>query len=193
MKVFCGFLIVFSVLFTTGFGQVSTKSSGSNKRQSEARWKYYGDKLTMQKPNLLTKKLLHDQASRDKEMLVEGVISEVCQNKGCWMVVGSGGGQVRVEFKGYKFFVPWDSEKKKVKMQGMLKSKTIDKQTAEHMAGEMKNPPAVSRDNENEQSIEVFEASGVAILDGSEMSQEQKDIIEGKKEKEGHQHEGHDQ
>jgi hypothetical protein len=108
------------------------------------------------------------------------------------MVVGTEKENVRVEFKDYKFFVPYDSEGKKVKMQGTLKMKTVSAKAAEHMAGEMKSPPVNKDSLDKEQTIVYFEATGVSILTGSDISKEQQDIIDGKKEREGHQHEEHD-
>lgn len=55
------------------------------------------------------------------ELIVEGTVREVCQAKGCWMVVGSeenGEEPVMVRFKDYGFFVPKDIAGRKVVMEG---------------------------------------------------------------------------
>jgi len=141
---------------------------------------------------MLPKLLKNPKEFVDNEVLFEGTISEVCQNKGCWMVVGDGGEHVRVEFKDYGFFVPRESQGKKVKLQGKLSDKTISPEAAEHMASEMKDPPIKSGEVKEQQNITVFVASGVLIKGGTDIDPEQKDIIEGKKEAEGHQHEDHE-
>jgi len=42
-------------------------------------------------------------------MKIEGKITEVCQAKGCWMVVVDGDTYARVTFKDYGFFVPTET------------------------------------------------------------------------------------
>lgn len=159
----------------------------SGKRASA--WTSYGKKITLKSTTSLST-LVGKQASfLGKEILTEGVIDEVCENKGCWMVVKNKDTFVRVEFKDYGFFMPWDSNGKKVKLQGALSEKTISKTTAEHMAEEMKNPPIAKDQIKDEQTIMVFVASGVSIEGGGKISAEQRDIIDGKKEKEEHKHE----
>lgn len=160
---------------------------------ASAQWKSYGEKITL-KTTLPLQTILKDQNNfMEKEVYVEGTILEVCQNKGCWMVVGTEKENIRVEFKGYKFFVPYDSEKKKVRMQGSLKKKTVSEKTVEHMTSEMTNPPTVTTDTtKKEQTMVYFEATGVEILNGSKISKEQQEIIDGKNEREDHQHEDHD-
>ena len=157
-------------------------------------WTNYGEAITLQSP-VTVRELLKKQ-KKEKEVLLEGTISEVCQNKGCWMVVGDEKQSVRVEFKDYKYFVPWDSEGKKVRLQGKLITKGVSAAAAKHMAGEMKNSPVRTKEIKPQQSITVFMASGVAIENGSAMSEEQKEIIEGKKSAPGHEeeqehHDGH--
>lgn len=154
-------------------------------------WKAFGDKITMSKTTTLSKVVKNPGEFVDKEVLLEGTISEVCQNKGCWMVVGDGGEHVRVEFKDYGFFVPRGSKGKKVKLQGKLSDKTISAEAAEHMASEMKDPPVKSEEVKGEQKITVFVATGISIKGGADLDPEQKEIIDGKKESEGHQHETH--
>jgi hypothetical protein len=161
------------------------------KSATTSEWRSYGDAITLKKPASFVKALKNKKQYGEKEILLEGTISEVCQNKGCWMVVDADKSHLRVEFKDYGFFVPWDSEGKKVRMQGIIHEKKVSAKSAEHMASEMKNPP-VGKDNlEGEQTITVFTASAVAIKGGSDISTEQQEIIDGKKEKEGHQHEEH--
>ena len=151
-------------------------------------WRSYGQGVILQKPTSLGAVLSNKSAHLKKEVMIEGTISEVCENKGCWMVVEDGGKNVRVEFKDYGFFVPWDSKGKKVRLQGSLQSKTISVAAAEYMASEMKDPPIAKGKTRKEQKITVFVATGVAIEGGSEISDEQKAIIEGKVKKDGEEH-----
>lgn len=190
MKVLCSFVSVFLLLVSGNVsGQQSAKSPPAKAKQSGKQWNDYGDRLTMKKVTPLNKVTSGEKAFMNKEILTRGIISEVCQNKGCWMVVDDGGEHIRVEFKDYKFFIPWDSEGKEVMLQGTPTQKTISDKAAEHMASEMKHPPVKPGDVKKEQTLTVFIASGVRILGGSALSKEQQEIISGGKEREGHQHE----
>lgn len=71
-----------------------------------------------------------------KTVKTEGVISTVCQQKGCWMTLKSGDSSVRVTFKDYGFFVPKDSAGMTVVMEGVFSLKTIPEATAKHYAEE---------------------------------------------------------
>lgn len=175
------------MLSVSTFGQETQKAKEG---KGTTAWKTYGAELTQKEITPLAKVLKNIEKYRDKVMLVEGTITEVCQNKGCWMMVDDKGTQVRVEFNNYGFFVPWDSEGKKVRLQGTVRRKKISEKMAEHMAAEMKKPP-VEMGKKGEQEITVFIASGVAIEGGSEISEEQRAIIEGKKTKEGQDHKKH--
>ncbi|MDZ7362489.1 MAG: DUF4920 domain-containing protein [candidate division KSB1 bacterium] len=121
-----------------------------------------------------------------KTVTVEGVISDVCQNKGCWLIMTDGKQQLRVRFEGYSFFVPWDAKDKKIKAQGVVKMKTIDEKTAKHWAEEQSNPEVKPEDIKGEQRVYMMTASGVAIEKGGAISKEQQDVIDGKKKKDGH-------
>jgi len=64
-----------------------------------------------------------------------GMISEVCQRKGCWVVLADGPHHVRVTFKDYGFVVPTDASGEAL-VFGMLQEATVDLDAAEHLAEE---------------------------------------------------------
>ncbi|HZY10099.1 MAG TPA: DUF4920 domain-containing protein [Bacteroidota bacterium] len=176
-------------LSTALFAQIQGDKKSSEEKN---KWTRYGSKITL-KNSTPMKDLLGDKKRfGKKEILIESVISEVCQNKGCWMVLGDSDINIRVEFKDYKFFVPWDAEGKKVWVQGILSEKTIGAETAKHMAGEMKQSPIKKDEIKDQQTITVFIASGVAIEGGGEIGTEQEEVIKSTKEREGHKHENND-
>jgi len=160
----------------------SPASKKGHQSGTDGSWKIYGSKLTLEEVTPLSEALSKLETSSSGEILVCGEVAEVCQGKGCWMVVVCGDSHVRVEFKDYEFFVPWDSEGKKVKLQGRLEEKKITSAAAKHMVEEMKFPPVKKEDIEDENVITVFVASAVAMEGGSEIGEEQRAIIEGKKE-----------
>ncbi|MFY9225164.1 MAG: DUF4920 domain-containing protein [Blastocatellia bacterium] len=98
----------------------------------------------------------------NKPVTVEGQIARVCQAKGCWMELTEKEGDpgLRISFKDYGFFVPTDSQGKKVKAEGALELKVVKKDEAEHYIAEgskMKQNPDGSA------NIVNLVASGVEI------------------------------
>ena len=71
-------------------------------------------------------------------VLVEGLIEQVCTNKGCWMqlVPAAGEAGMRVTFKNYAFFVPLDSKGMIARAEGVTKTRTLSKKEADHLEGE---------------------------------------------------------
>lgn len=63
---------------------------------------------------------------------VSGNITEVCQKKGCFMVLTQGEHHARVKFKDYGFFVPKDSAGRKAVIFGELISATLTAEQANH-------------------------------------------------------------
>jgi hypothetical protein len=140
-------------------------------------WSTYGAPITSTKPVRL------DRAAAkhlNQEILVQGKISDVCSNKGCWMTVKDGKQEVRVEFKDYGFFVPWSASGKPVKMQGVLTEKTMSPEDQEHIASEAKQGGGVGEPSKEPKKLLVFTASGVAIQGGGELPAEQQAKIGGK-------------
>ena len=100
-------------------------------------------------------------AMHGKEVLIAGEIIDVCQKKGCWLVVSDGTSQMRVTFKDYGFFVPIYSSDKKVLIQGVVSEEEIPEDMAKHYAEESKgeDPDAIS----GPQKVVTMVATGVVI------------------------------
>lgn len=94
---------------------------------------------------------------------LEGEIEDVCQKKGCWMVLKDGDQTVRVRFKDYAFFVPRDAKGREVVVQGLAKAETISEEVAKHYAEEGENPEEAAKIKGPQQVIS-FTATGVVIL-----------------------------
>lgn len=69
----------------------------------------------------------------------KGRITEVCQNKGCWMVLEDGGAYARVFMSGHSFSVPKDVRNQAI-VYGTLSVKQLDAKEIEHLAGEGSKP-----------------------------------------------------
>jgi len=95
-------------------------------------------------------------------VVVEGVITNACERKGCWMQLKpvDGDQNVRVTFKDYGFFVPLDSKGMKARAEGVTTVKKLSKQEADHLEEE----GAKLKRNEDGSAIEVsFVANGVEL------------------------------
>jgi hypothetical protein len=75
-------------------------------------------------------------STESRTIAVEGKVADVCQMKGCWMVLTDGTRAVRTTFKDYGFFVPKDLSGRTVVAEGVLARETVDEETRRHYAGE---------------------------------------------------------
>lgn len=172
---------IISSLFTVLFGAAIL--FGQTPAAKE--WTVYGKKLAEPKTVSVTE-ALKEVPQDGKTVAIAGTISDVCTNKGCWLIMTDGTKQLRVQFEGYSFFVPWDAKGKKIKAQGVVKMKAIDEKAAKHWAEEQSNPEVKPESIKGTQNMYILTATGVAIENGGPLSQEQQDIVSGKKKKAGH-------
>ena len=94
-------------------------------------------------------------------VVVEGVVKNACERKGCWMqLTAEGVPNVRVTFKDYAFFVPLDSKGAKARAEGVTVVKTLSKKEADHLEEEgaklTRNPDGTAKEVS-------FVASGVEL------------------------------
>lgn len=148
-------------------------------------WTAYGKKMKAAK-FVSVAEALKDVPAEGKAIAVEGTITDVCTNKGCWLIMTDDAKQMRMQFEGYSFFVPWDAKGKKIKAEGMVKMKTIDEKAAKHWAEEQSNPEVKPEAIKGSQNLFIMTATGVMIEKGGPIGKEQQDVIDGKKKKEGH-------
>lgn len=90
------------------------------------------------KPALTAQALLADPKKfDDQDIKLTGQVGGVCQQKGCWMTIGTGepgAASVRVRFKDYGFFVPKDCMGKTAVVEGHFKMTTLSVPEAQHYA-----------------------------------------------------------
>lgn len=75
----------------------------------------------------------------DQTVTVEGRITQVCQRKGCWLVLDTGTAPIRVlvartASDDYAFTVPTDISGAQATVRGTLQRVTLDAATHQHMA-----------------------------------------------------------
>lgn len=100
------------------------------------------------------------EANTGEPVKIQGQITEVCQKKGCFMVLTDGQKHARVTFKDYGFFVPKNSAAQNVVVYGELSSKTLSPEQKNHYEQD------AGRDASYTESVTEFAvvASSVVIL-----------------------------
>jgi hypothetical protein len=79
-----------------------------------------------------------------KEVVLEGVVKEVCQKKGCWHTIATADPAVAVMVKDkeYKIFLPKDAAGKKVHVKGTFAVEEIPEDEARHYAEDAGRDPS---------------------------------------------------
>lgn len=65
---------------------------------------------------------------------VTAKVAEVCQKKGCWMMLTDGNVSMRITFKDYGFFMPKDIAGKTIIAEGLVTEEIILEKDARHYA-----------------------------------------------------------
>lgn len=129
---------------------------------SDPQGKHFGAAFTDAKVVPLADVMADLEKFAGKTIKVEGTIKDVCQNKGCWLVVTDGEREMRVTFKDYGFFVPKDSRDRKVVLEGTVATKTLTEGAARHYAeesGRKVDPASIS----GPQEVVTMVATGVEL------------------------------
>jgi len=153
-------------------------------------WMSHGAGVTLKKSTRLGKLGRSATTTPEREVLTLATVTEVCATKGCWMTVADGRDTMRVEFRDYGFFVPWESAGRRIRMQGVVREREMSPEEQDHLAAESRAGAGAKA--AAPKKVRLFVASGVEIEGGGPISDEQRAIIEGKpKGGHGHGHDGH--
>jgi hypothetical protein len=122
----------------------------------------YGAGLTLEEITPLGDVVSRPDLHIDRTLLVKGRILDVCQNKGCWMVLTDGESQMRIRFADYGFFVPKDSSGKDAYVEGRAAVEEISEKEARHYEAESRDgdPSKVH----GPQRVVSFTATGVRLV-----------------------------
>ena len=93
-------------------------------------------------------------------VVVSGKITEVCQKKGCWMMLTDAGVGARVRFGDHAFAIPKDSSGKAIVL-GSLRAVEMSERDAKHMAADAGKDPSTVRGPQQEWELM---ASSVQII-----------------------------
>lgn len=96
---------------------------------------------------------------------ITGKVTEVCQEKGCWMKVDKGNGEtIMVKFKDYAFFMPKNLAGQTVVLEGDATVKEVSVKQQKHYAEDAgKSKDEISKIKEVKKEVQ-FVAKGVLVL-----------------------------
>ncbi len=93
-----------------------------------------------------------------KEVSIQGVITDVCQNSGCWIEVKQGEASIIVKSVDHKILFPKDCVGKAVSVTGFLRSYAQDECEGDHME---------TKDHECPEPQYFIEVTSRKIMDSS--------------------------
>ena len=73
-------------------------------------------------------------ATSGSPLKISGLVTEVCQARGCWMILVDGDSHARIFFEDYGFFVPTDTSMQRAVLFGTLSEQVLSHEAAEHLA-----------------------------------------------------------
>lgn len=99
---------------------------------------------------------------KGKTFRVRGRVADVCQKKGCWLMLTDGTNLMRVRFKGYSFFMPTNSKGYGVEVVGRGKPTTLSVGLLRHYAMDAGRPDLAKKITKPKKGI-FFMASQVRL------------------------------
>jgi hypothetical protein len=155
-------LIISATLFTACGGEQTATETSTNETTTELL--YFGDTINTEGAIAVNQLPMLISGKDSIQVKLEGNIKEVCQVKGCWMMVGVNDDvDMRVRFKDYGFFMPKDAAGTTVIMEGMAYTDTTSVDELKHYAQDAgKSEEEINAITEPEVSLS-FEAFGVII------------------------------
>jgi hypothetical protein len=125
-------------------------------------WKHWGEDFKVEEITPASALLADPASFQGKSLRVEGKIGEVCQAKGCWMVIADGEKTMRVMMKDHAFGVDKDIASQDCQIEGTVTVRELDPEFIEHLASESENPEAMP-EKHNAQDGKVYEFEAVAV------------------------------
>ena len=126
----------------------------------------YGNSVDESAKQLSYGELLSNAESvNNTTITVRGIVAEVCQAMGCWMVMSDGNTSVRAK-TGHNFFLPKDISGKEVIITGNFKITEISEDDARHFNEESSNPKK-EEEIVGPQKVYEIDAVGIELLDST--------------------------
>lgn len=81
---------------------------------------HFGEAITLTESTALAAIAQNPSRFSGQTVRTEGVVSAVCQSRGCWMQISDAEQRVHVRMHGHSFFVPRDSTGRRARVQGTV-------------------------------------------------------------------------
>ena len=94
----------------------------------------FGETLKLNNVNPISLTEAVEKEVYEKDIRLQGYVTNSCKKKGCWLILQDGNKTVRVTFKDYSFFVPIGFKEKQVVLEGMLKEEVVPESVRKHLA-----------------------------------------------------------
>ncbi|MDB2447302.1 DUF4920 domain-containing protein [bacterium] len=147
---------------TTSDKTTSDKTTSDKTTSDKTKW---GEKIVATNTHSLSKAIsTKSLLNTGKEFVVTGTAEKICIKKGCWMMITDNKTKTRVTFKDYGFFVSDNLIGKKIRAQGVLKTKTMSKGEVQHYLEDEGFSAAEAKKMAKEKTTYSFVASGVEIV-----------------------------
>ena len=159
-------LVVFLVLISVGHGQ-EPKQKIDEKGIKQNELLVFGNKIIGEgsiSSQEMTEKYSKMSVTDTLQIKFNGVVSDVCQAKGCWMKVQlKDGNEAMVRFKDYGFFVPKDITGKEVIVNGFAFVEEMSVEDQRHYAKDGgKSKEEIEKIMDSKKTY-GFEADGVIL------------------------------
>lgn len=155
------------ILFVLGATALLSSCGGNSATSAASEGQSFGAEITADNA-IAYEDLLPKMAGADSLAIkITGTVGEVCQKKGCWMMIVSdqpGVPEMRVTFKDYAFFMPMDLTGKRVVLDGFAYISETSVDDLRHYAEDAgKSPEEIAAITEPEREV-AFEAAGVLVV-----------------------------
>lgn len=162
------YLTLIGLALLTACGESENASNAEGENAPEVTLSYYGDTITEDGALTAVEFLTQFEGKDSMDVKLKATITEVCQKKGCWMVLDLGEDKsMRVRFKDYGFFMPKDADSLEVVIEGQAKMSVTTVAMLKHYAKDAGDSQEVIDAITEDELNYNFEAFGV-ILKGYE-------------------------
>jgi hypothetical protein len=127
---------------------------------------HYGKKIDENGAISMSELMEKTADGKELQVKVYGKVEEVCQTKGCWMLINKGDGTtMRVKFKDYGFFVPKNCAGKTAILEGKAFFRMVSVDELKHYAEDAGKSKEEIEAIKNPEKALAFEAEGVILKD----------------------------
>lgn len=106
--------------------------------------KSFGAEMPQITEFLSLKEAIAQLGSGEEYVGIQGQVTEVCQAKGCWMILidsSDSSTYARISFENYGFFVPVETSMQQSRIYGVLTASTLSQEEAQHFAEDAGEDP----------------------------------------------------